>query len=166
MLPACVMNVISFEKAYSLFPRGTLEERRSLICATDGPGQTKAIEKYEQRGWTMVYALDDSDMAFSLGPRWISDDSAWTISLNTTDVINPYAPLPIDPVVGSNWEVARHPIFGGVMDFTYVWGDALRYRYVSADMSLMHYLEELLYAVANHLDDTRCVTRLPTIILS
>ncbi|KAH9942558.1 hypothetical protein B0H21DRAFT_523328 [Amylocystis lapponica] len=50
----CVMNVISYEKAYALYPRATFEERRSLVCPTDGLPQEPAINKYATRGWEMV----------------------------------------------------------------------------------------------------------------
>ena len=35
---ACVMNVISFEKAYCLYPRSTLHHRRSVRCYTASHG--------------------------------------------------------------------------------------------------------------------------------
>ena len=60
---ACVMNVISYNKAYCLFPQGTLEDRLSMFATSpsDGPLQSqesdryqRAITKYTERGFTLV----------------------------------------------------------------------------------------------------------------
>lgn len=91
------MNIISFENAYCLYPRGTLLERRSLICATAGPRQERARQKYITRGWDMVQALDcnerhDPKSAFAQRSRWIGDGFCWTIPLPLKGVAVPPHP--------------------------------------------------------------------------
>ncbi|KAH9899413.1 hypothetical protein C8Q73DRAFT_679801 [Cubamyces lactineus] len=58
----CVMNVISYDKAYCLFPQATLEERLALF--TSSPSEDpfsrstdqyrRAISKYTERGFTFI----------------------------------------------------------------------------------------------------------------
>ena len=54
------MNVISYEKAYCLFPRATLEERRALVsssCLGKGKHREDGLDKYRRRGYTIQYYL-------------------------------------------------------------------------------------------------------------
>ena len=58
--PACVMNVISYEKAYCLFPQATLEERRTLLsssCRRKGKHRLAGLAKYAARGFKILYDL-------------------------------------------------------------------------------------------------------------
>ena len=58
--PACVMNVISYEKAYCLFPQATLEERRTLLsssCRGKGKHRLAGLAKYAARGFKILYDL-------------------------------------------------------------------------------------------------------------
>jgi len=79
------MNIITHEKAYSLFPRGSFEERRSLMISTEGSKQDAARAKYVSRGWTMVERLTEAELAlkdksaFSSAKRYVGDTQCWTI---------------------------------------------------------------------------------------
>uniref|UniRef100_A0A5K1K394 Cell surface hydrophobicity-associated protein n=1 Tax=Ganoderma boninense TaxID=34458 RepID=A0A5K1K394_9APHY len=76
-----VMNVISYEKAYCLFPRATLEERRALVSSSclgrdGGTPREDGLDKYRRRGWTIHYYLpaheivpDSSAQSFFPTPR-------------------------------------------------------------------------------------------------
>ena len=82
------MNVITFEKAYCLFPRATLDERLSLVCTSRQDDIIEAIyQKYTTRGWNIVRSVDDiegltSDPALQLDRyRWINDRLVWSIDL-------------------------------------------------------------------------------------
>ncbi|KAH9856395.1 hypothetical protein C2E23DRAFT_699461, partial [Lenzites betulinus] len=87
----CVMNVIAYDTAYCLFPRATLEERRSLLSwSSQGRSKRRAegLVKYAARGFRMLEFLDDSELwqsepnrSFPFGPRWMGDPSSWSISL-------------------------------------------------------------------------------------
>ncbi|KAI0061372.1 hypothetical protein BV25DRAFT_1773159, partial [Artomyces pyxidatus] len=80
----CVMNVISYSTAYSLYPRATFESRRALVCPTRGLEQGPALQKYASRGWDMLPA-SSSDLSlepsFAAGPRWIDDEQSWVLQL-------------------------------------------------------------------------------------
>ncbi|KAI0638623.1 hypothetical protein C8Q77DRAFT_1215387 [Trametes polyzona] len=77
----CVMNVISYEKAYCLFPRATLEERRSLLsssCRGRSKRRATGLAKYTRRGFKMISTLAREDIepdpatSLRLPPRGIS----------------------------------------------------------------------------------------------
>lgn len=62
---ACVMNVISYEKAYCLFPRATLEKRLSLLsssCRGRSKRRSTGLEKYARRGFRMLSTLPPDEL--------------------------------------------------------------------------------------------------------
>ncbi|KZT06562.1 uncharacterized protein LAESUDRAFT_700451 [Laetiporus sulphureus 93-53] len=135
----CVMNVISYEKAYSLYPRATFKERRSLVCATDGPKQEPAIEKYSARGWQMLRKLSrkerrSTNCSFRGGSRWIADHDSWVIELDLAGVdLSPALssaslPLVCDPVAVTNWTLQFSNYEPHGMEFTVVSTDKLYYE--------------------------------------
>ncbi|KAI0703516.1 hypothetical protein C8T65DRAFT_578754, partial [Cerioporus squamosus] len=150
----CVMNVISFEKAYCLFPRATLEERLSLLSSSSAgfsKRRRQSVAKYAIRGFTIIERIPFTDLRsprlFPLGWRWIDDSSSWVIPLDTTDVAPPASsnkrssPLLHDPVVVCNWEVRYTPCRGVVMHYVVAKSELLRYRYLIGDPDLAGKLE-------------------------
>ncbi|KAF9476517.1 hypothetical protein BDN70DRAFT_897280 [Pholiota conissans] len=81
----CVMNIITHDKAYALFPRATFEERRSLICLSFNELRDKAIEKYTERGWSFTNVADAGrnslETQFSFGERYVGDRKCWTLPI-------------------------------------------------------------------------------------
>ncbi|KAI0758171.1 hypothetical protein C8Q74DRAFT_1373203 [Fomes fomentarius] len=170
----CVMNVISYEKAYCLFPQATLEEHRTLLsssCRGKGKHRMDGLLKYHQRGWEVLYTLPLAEVipdpasplyptfmrvstkpSFRMGWRWIDDGSSWVLPLSQTGVSPPPAanastpPLTHDPVAVCNWEVRYHPARGAVMHFEVAAGKVLRYRYLVTDDLLLAYLAKALSA--------------------
>ncbi|KDQ52179.1 hypothetical protein JAAARDRAFT_139328 [Jaapia argillacea MUCL 33604] len=136
----CVLNVITFEKAYSLYPRATFEERYALMCASAGPAQEKALEKYADRGWTMISQVSTIEEAstrspFSTTDRWIDDKFSWTIPLSMSGVVFPHLPalgsppLLQDPTSMTNW-VLRFDDNGKVfVEFDILRRTLLKYQY-------------------------------------
>ncbi|KZV70733.1 hypothetical protein PENSPDRAFT_432296 [Peniophora sp. CONT] len=84
----CVMNVITHQHAYALFPRATLEDRVTLAINTAGEGERWDIAraKYAKRGWRVV-DLGNEDLAikestdFQCMNRWVGDSETWTVPL-------------------------------------------------------------------------------------
>ncbi|VDC03935.1 unnamed protein product [Peniophora sp. CBMAI 1063] len=84
----CVMNVITHQRAYSLFPRATLIDRVTLAINTAGEGERWDIarQKYANRGWRVVdlgnesLALEEST-DFQSMDRWVGDSETWTVPL-------------------------------------------------------------------------------------
>ncbi|KAI0076966.1 hypothetical protein K474DRAFT_1754359 [Panus rudis PR-1116 ss-1] len=152
----CVMNVISHEAAYCLYPEATLEYRWSLLCATNGPRQDHALDKYELRGWFIVCEIYSSKAkklfqapTDSLGnkpprTRWIGDGFCWTIPLDTTGIPRKFlepsprsSGLTRDPVTANSWSIiidndSQH----ASMKFTRVLTDWLYLGYISDSAQL------------------------------
>ncbi|KAI8989854.1 hypothetical protein BD414DRAFT_570777 [Trametes punicea] len=67
----CVMNVISYEKAYCLFPQATLEDRLSLLtssCRGRSRHRASGIIKYSNRGFTMTAAPGPEELEYGFSP--------------------------------------------------------------------------------------------------
>jgi hypothetical protein len=85
------MNLITYDKAYSIFPRETFEDRRSLMFGSDND-EDSAVEsrvKYEERGWTFVEGRQLQALQarvryspFAQGIRRLGDSKCWSISLH------------------------------------------------------------------------------------
>lgn len=84
---SCVMNFITHNKAYSVFPRATFQDRQSLIFARNQKLDLNAREKYENRGWRFIkdIAAEERQKPFSpfvQGSRYPGDAKCWTIDLH------------------------------------------------------------------------------------
>jgi hypothetical protein len=121
--PACVMNLITHNKAYSIYPRATFFERRSLTHLHPTK-DFKALLKYENRGWTLVHSFHPKDYAspsssFAVGPRRLGDKRCWTIDLL------PVMDLPRGDIESNTWsfgtaiirkrEVTLYPIHNWIL---------------------------------------------------
>ncbi|PFH52500.1 hypothetical protein AMATHDRAFT_189741 [Amanita thiersii Skay4041] len=101
----CVMNIITHNAAYSLFPHATFQQHRSLVLKTPGIKQRHARQKYIERGWRMQYRIYIREI---LNPRsdfhacWrsTSDERCWKIKLN------PLQDLPQDDVEENHWGIS------------------------------------------------------------
>ncbi|RPD52704.1 hypothetical protein L226DRAFT_474018, partial [Lentinus tigrinus ALCF2SS1-7] len=151
----CAMNVITYNKAYCLFARATLEAHRSLLSSsTHGiyrdRGQT--LSKYTQRGFDFAFSIAHGDATpmFPLGWRWLDDMHTWVLPLDTTGIDSPRAPnalsMPLthDPSVVCNWNMQQGSSRGVVMQFTIIKSDLLQYQYLVAD-------KDLSTCIGNHL---------------
>ncbi len=86
---ACVMNIITYNTAYSFFPRATFESpRRTLKVLPRGTGiaARKALVKYQERGWDVINHITRADFdgpnaAFWNGPRHVGDARCWTMRI-------------------------------------------------------------------------------------
>lgn len=149
------MNIITYEKAYCLFPYATLEERRALIVATDGPGQGPAMEKYRERGWEMLLSLssrerNSRDPSIPFGFRFLGDRHTWTLPLDLNGVALPRAinsgssALSHDPAIATSWVFKYVPDDGGDVDFKSVEDDRLLYTHLVHDNSISWLASKLL----------------------
>ncbi|RPD81365.1 hypothetical protein L226DRAFT_608610 [Lentinus tigrinus ALCF2SS1-7] len=99
----CVMNVISYEKAYCLFPQATLEERRTLLsssCRGKGKHRMEGLAKYQARGFDILYDLPHNevlpDPATPLYPAPQRSRSRYS---RDRDIGSPLYPPPPEPSV-------------------------------------------------------------------
>lgn len=154
------MNIISYEKAYCLFPLATVESRRSLLSWSSQGRSTRRKEgliKYRNRHFSMEQFLHSSEilppipkMPFILGPRWLGDPDTWVIKLNTERIPRPPAENPFstaiirDPVTISSFSMRYHPEDGAIMTFSVVESPTLKYSYVLGDEDLVDHLNRVL----------------------
>ncbi|KAI5117833.1 hypothetical protein M0805_003310 [Coniferiporia weirii] len=121
-----VLNAITYCATYSLYPKGTFEERRGLVCRTLDVRCKKAITKYEGRGWELETTpitdeeQTDPNSAFHFEDRWICDRKTWVIPFDTNKITQrmsssrgsltlPLSPS-IDPFTLNSFGVEKGPI--------------------------------------------------------
>lgn len=156
------MNVISYNAAYCLFPRATLEERRSLISRTSQERPIRRAEgliKYSARGFSMLQFLDNDELrtpkrssSFTFGPRWLDDPYTWVIPLDMEGVRPPPSPNPYssarsqDPVILTSFSLRYNSCDGAVMNFSIVKSPVLKFSIVTGDSDMVEYLNRVLRA--------------------
>ncbi|KAG8852175.1 hypothetical protein FRB91_006862 [Serendipita sp. 411] len=89
-----MMNLITHDRAYSLFPRATFIKRTGITIETaDQLGAaSRAYEKYALRNFKISLgplSLNERDPLLVFGDRWVGDSQTWTITLDTTGVVIP-----------------------------------------------------------------------------
>lgn len=152
------MNLIAFDAAYSLYPRATFEERRTLNMPVLTPGEELARSKYVDRGWRLQDCLPPHDvrnpkLPFYLGTlRTMGDKLSWVIPLDTTgvDMRLPITELsPVfrwDPVIQNSWRLAKNKKGKFTMVYRLAKSTILRYSYMIADDA---YLNTLIIFMAS-----------------
>ncbi|KAI0646149.1 hypothetical protein C8Q79DRAFT_909306 [Trametes meyenii] len=109
----CVMNVITYNAAYSLYPFATFELNISLVLNDREPNAPAALRKYSRRGWKSI--ASDSSLVHYLEPRafsldtlrWVCDGRSWTIPLPTDGFSEPLSGKQLSPKAIAH---ARDPI--------------------------------------------------------
>jgi len=98
-----VVNVISWNKAYSICPDATFLERETFVLQPLIDGSEKAIAKYAERGWRNWISPEDQradgkELPRSLAPkpsgqfRRLGDTKTWTVKLDIRGVDTPIEP--------------------------------------------------------------------------
>ncbi|KAI0061380.1 hypothetical protein BV25DRAFT_785025 [Artomyces pyxidatus] len=131
----CVMNVISYSTAYSLYPNATFESRVALISSSFDKWDTPyyPYQKYVERACRMVFATGPRqfqvyEAPFDTYSRWIDDHQSWVIQLPTDGVVPPSGrSLHPDPVALTNWRLRSRAPW---MSSTLVSDPCLRHVYV------------------------------------
>ena len=142
------MNLISHEAAYSLYPRGTFKERRSLAFSREGSSEDSAKagrDKYVARGWNLVETstqdeINDPTATFSAGSRYVGDSKCWTIP------ILPKLQLPQDYIETNSWNLLYDEANNAKISFTILTASTLlRYNYLVKDVPLQRYILSVLF---------------------
>ena len=138
------MNFITHEKAYSLYPRATFEERRSLVHPSDASwredARAAARTKYAGRGWLVVNRLtqaeiDNRTSAFAYGRRIVGDQYCWTM-----DLLPKIADLPQGFVESNSWGLSFTQHRQAEMKYLLLKKPELRFSYTVADEIIKDYL--------------------------
>lgn len=109
----CVMNVISYEMAYCLYPRATLHEHHTLVSGEEAsPTRPAALLKYSGRGFEIM-VVDRGRLPagslFAEDMRYMGDSQCWTVTLDTVGIqafswpISGQPLLSCDPVSATSW---------------------------------------------------------------
>lgn len=87
------MNFVSWNKAYSIFPRTTFVDRQTVPLDPQSNNHLELLEKYEARGFTVQNVLSrdgrDWDKARH---RFVGDKHTWTLNLDSTGITPPNFP--------------------------------------------------------------------------
>jgi len=127
------MNFITHDRAYSLYPRATFEERRSLMYGTGTASRKKARAKYVERGWTMLDGITGDDFhnlnsSLVRGPRYVGDRRTWAIP------ILPKVDAPCPPIAEINsWSLTYDMALKPLLYFSSLISPQLRYCYLVLD---------------------------------
>jgi hypothetical protein len=150
-LLACVMNVIAFDAAYSLYPRATFDFRCGLSLAQISPREAKALAKYATRGWAIHSTIwpheeDTLQRLFKVYDlRRMGDRDSWVIPLDTTNITlrSPFTlsspPFTEDPAIFSSWKLTESTSESGQyrMAYHFLSSTILKYDYVNADRDFL-----------------------------
>ena len=84
---ACVMNFISHDAVYSLYPVSTFSDRRSIVLGLLSPEERVAVSKYFQRGWFIqdllgVDGMSDRPNELETRRRRVGDRLCWAFPLD------------------------------------------------------------------------------------
>ena len=140
---ALVLNVISWDRAYSLYPRCTFEHRKAIIFRHSSHKFGEVLQKYSDRGFEFTTTRANThlshDPAIASQSRWIGDKHSWVFELPTEGVTLPppvtelSRPLTRDPCYLATWRRVDRvfPTAHSTIAFEKVGGhNALHYEYV------------------------------------
>ncbi len=122
------MNLITYDRVYSLYPKATFEERRGLIVTQSsfrGSDESNqyGLQKYRDRGWTLSSVTENHVPKSDLRPglRWVGDGRCLSLRLapiegdglfETTE-----APSSIPTLQYSSWTVKPSRFGANTVDF-------------------------------------------------
>ncbi|KAI0788952.1 hypothetical protein BC629DRAFT_1593441 [Irpex lacteus] len=105
----CVMNIITYNTAYCLYPRATIDRHRSLLLRLPTNDTQRELDKYTSRGWKIVRKLNKPVSCFKHTiVRWIGDKYTWAVRLGgpvTPLEVSPY----LDPISVTTWALLYAP---------------------------------------------------------
>ena len=140
---AVVLQIIAYDKAYSLYPYATFENRTLLWMAenrgSDQERNAAVIVKYTNRGFNFIpTTLPRNSDIFGVNlRRTVGDSMTWTIDLDTDGVMlrgpmTPTSPpFTFDPITECSWTLATRST-GPYMRYTIFRNFCLRYAYIAA----------------------------------
>ncbi|KAI0339888.1 hypothetical protein BDW22DRAFT_1335607 [Trametopsis cervina] len=143
----CVMNVITYDTAYSLYPRATFEDMTSLVVL-DNASQKAPLAKYARRGWSLVRKPSVPDFNLDLSVRSMQDRRTWRLCLRglTGEAPAPY----IHPAEVATWKLQK-TILGRMRIRPSVLSDRNRlFPIVVSDEPLLLFLRGALYGPNAH----------------
>lgn len=106
---ACVMNVITYNYAYCLYPKATLRASSSLLLKSSTEALWKAVRKYRSRGFEFKRLASADNQYYDNGQvRCLLDAHTWAIPLPRIN-FDMEAVDRVDPVSLTTWSIATFP---------------------------------------------------------
>jgi hypothetical protein len=110
-IAACIMNFITFDAAYSLYPNATFEHLLNLALKMESDNDQRCVAKYAKKGWRTIanfWPQDEQTAAiFAVeNKRSIGDNMCWTLPLNVTCL--PCRPRLSTRSEAFRWDPASH----------------------------------------------------------
>ena len=100
------MNFITYEKAYCLYPRETIDKSISLVLKEYTTESYMAIKKYNLRGFKFYDVVDEDEGDFKYREvRWVEDNWSWVISLEDVGIGRGV----LDPTRLTTWSIMTVP---------------------------------------------------------
>ncbi|KAJ3527305.1 hypothetical protein NM688_g8146 [Phlebia brevispora] len=128
----CVLNIVTYNMAFCLYPRATLGDRCSLVLRSDEVLDPSVMRKYVKRGFQFAISTRQEDVAFLPGQlRWLGDSHCWTIPLNAS-MINVVTEA--DSLTNSSWRLIDAPRVR--IEFDTLTGPGFRDVYVVGDPTI------------------------------
>ncbi|KAI0765137.1 hypothetical protein C8Q74DRAFT_1286445 [Fomes fomentarius] len=139
----CVMNIITYNAAYSLYPRATFLKREALEINKYNPRAVAALTKYSERGWRimsnpspLLACLPHNAFHFDV-ERWVCDTKSWTIRLDMEGVTPPPKASPSsvqldwDPAAECSWMLLHQNNPKAQVYFEVLHTTVLKWRYTA-----------------------------------
>ncbi|KAG2130045.1 hypothetical protein BD769DRAFT_1355817 [Suillus cothurnatus] len=143
----CVMNFITFDAAYSLYPVATFEERNTLQVWRERPfHDLTVVNKYSERGFTWFSTLTASTFSqvssfHASEDRTVGDRYTWKVALNIQGVdlrppMNSSSSIfQCDPVIYNGWSLLERDE-GIITVYNPIESTLFRYNYSTANAIL------------------------------
>jgi hypothetical protein len=114
------MNFITHNKAYSLYPRATFLEGRSVVLRGYDTGRVM----YATQGWQQLETLTiaesrDLTSSFAMGSRRIGDHKCWTVTLPPTS--DPTIDSKEDYIDSNTWTLHHRGPTRGQIPLIHLW---------------------------------------------
>ena len=159
------MNIITYNRAYCLYPRATLNDRVSLVC-TDRSDTLiqRTFAKYSQRGWSI--SLCSANLPLSTlrslcinRPRSMVGTFTWTIPLPDPPVSTFYineqsTVLRFDPASAASWTLLVDDSGHCRMEYKLIRSPHLCHAYIRSDEAVIY--DPLFYTLGGtNIDEPR-----------
>ncbi|KAL9580239.1 MAG: hypothetical protein Q9212_004611 [Teloschistes hypoglaucus] len=139
-----VVNVISWNKAYAIYPQSSFIHHKSYLLKKMDDYNGRSVAKYDARGWRsqdVLWPEEEASHGCIVKPRRLNDKFTWTIPFDVIDVAP--AATPDFVLEFSTWklakcrEVDRRNISSKLLFYiTYTdkfWALILKHRYIFQD---------------------------------
>ena len=152
---ACVMNFITFNAAYSLYPKATFDHTLNLALRNDCYNDQRCLAKYAHRGWRTIgnFWPQDNTTAqlFALDQdRFVGDSICWTILLDLEGVQN--RPRLSSTSDAFDWDPAERNSWSLATTSAYPWRASTTFSFAKSPVFRFTYLcanEPLRFALTS-----------------